>query len=81
MACFLSDTSYTQRFVRLLANVTLEDVRHMAQKYLPIFSDARKTETSIVCSPNEVANIRQKLDDFHVHLNKIDDLNNSLLSS
>jgi hypothetical protein len=62
-----------------LANVTLEDVRHMAQKYLPIFTDTKRAQTSIVCSPNEVGTIRKRLEEFHLHLNKIDDLDNALL--
>jgi hypothetical protein len=57
-----------------------DDVRRSSLKYLPQFLDMRKTQTSIVCSPNEVESIKYKLSHFDVYLLSIEDLENGVLT-
>ena len=75
-----ADPLYVRRFVKLLARVTLEDVRNAAVKYLPAFLDVRKSQTAIVCKPSEVEVIKYKLSHFNLYLLSIDDLENGILT-
>ncbi len=75
-----ADPLYVRRFVKLLARVTLDDVRNAAVKYLPSFLDVRKSQTAIVCNPSEVEVIKYKLSHFDLYLLSIDDLENGILT-
>jgi len=53
------DSFYARRFVKRLSQVTINDVKVVADKYLPEFLNPKKTQTSIVCGPGEVQSIKK----------------------
>ena len=59
---------YNRKFVEMLLEVTIEDVRKVAQKYLPTFFYPNQTYTSTVCSPKDVKIVKATLEDFDFDL-------------
>ena len=76
------DSFYARRFVRRLSRVTVNDVKVVAQKYLPIFFNPNETHTAIVCGPGEVQSIKRLFMEFDppFKLNEITDLEESILT-
>jgi len=84
VSAYLRDTFdpfYSKRFVQLLSKVTVDDVKKVAQKYLPLFEDNSKTRTAIVCSPGQVSTIHTMMKSkFGMDLTKITDIEDSILT-
>ena len=66
-----SDPFYNRRFVKRLANVTLNDVKELALKYLPLFEDANQTLTAITCGPGDVKHIVDNFKQYDISLEVI----------
>ena len=77
-----NDSFYARRFVKRLAEVTIEDVTEVADKYLPTFLNPNQTHTAIVCGPGEVESIQKLFSEFEppFHLEEVTDLENSILT-
>ena len=61
--------------------MTVDDVKKVAQKYLPLFEDNSKTRTAIVCSPGQVSTIHAMMKSkFGMDLTKITDIEDSILT-
>ena len=84
VSSYLRDTKdpfYSKRFVELLSKVTVDDVKSVANKYLPLFEDNAKTRTAIVCSPSQVPTIYTMMKKkFGLDLHQISDIEDSILT-
>ena len=76
------DSFYARRFVKRLAEVTIQDVQEVADKYLSVFFNPNQTHSAIVCGPGEVESIKELFSglDPPFHLEEITDLENSILT-
>ena len=76
------DSFYARRFVNRLAKVTVEDVKRVAQTYLPQFFQPEKTHTSVVCGPSEVKSMKELFMSFDppFELKEVTDLEKSILT-
>lgn len=76
------DSFYARKFVQRLSRVTVEDVKDVAQKYLPVFFHPNQTYTAVVCGPGEVDNVKKLFLEFDppFQLEEIIDLEKSVLT-
>lgn len=74
------DPYYNRRFVTKIAAVTVDDVRKVAEKYLPDFLDPDKSHTSVVCGPSDVESVTEDFKKYKLDLHVIDDIENSFVS-
>jgi Zn-dependent M16 (insulinase) family peptidase len=74
------DPFYARRFVKMLSEVTVEDVKKVAKKYLHTFFYPKQTYSSTVCGPKDIKVIKEMLNEYKFDLNEIEDLENSLLT-
>lgn len=74
------DAFYSRRFVKMLSEVTADDVKRVAKKYLHTFFYPKLTYTSVVCSPKDIKVVKEMLNEYKIDLNEIDDLENSILT-
>ena len=75
-----SDPFYNRRFVKRLANVTLNDVKELALKYLPFFEEANQTLTAITCGPGDVEHIVDNFKQYDILLEVINMDQNNILT-
>ena len=64
----------------MLSEVTLQEVKDAAQKYLHTFFYPKQTYTAIVCSPKDVNRVKDMLNEYKFDLEEIEDLDNSILT-
>lgn len=76
------DSFYARRFVKRLSQVTVNDVKRVADKYLPEFFNPKQTHTAIVCGPGEVQNIKKLFVEFDppFEIEEITNLEESILT-
>ena len=74
------DPYYNRRFVGRLAAVTLDDVKAVAEKYLPLFLKADETQTAVVCGTDKVEHMTYVLGHLGFEMTEIKDLENSILT-
>ena len=74
------DPFYARRFVKMLSEVTVDDVKKVAQKYLHTFFYPKQTYSSTVCSPKDIKLVKEMLKEYKFDLHEIEDLENSLLT-
>ena len=75
-----SDPFYNRRFVKRLANVTLNDVKELALKYLPLFEDPNQTLTAITCGPQDIEHVVDNFKQYDISLEVIDMDENNILT-
>ena len=76
------DSFYARRFVKRLSQVTVNDVKRVADKYLPEFFNPKQTHTAIVCGPGEVQSIKKLFVEFDppFKIEEITNLEESILT-
>ena len=76
------DSFYARRFVKRLAQVSIQDVKMVADKYLPTFFNPNQTHTAIVCGPGEVQSIQELFAGLNppFQLKEITDMEHSILT-
>ena len=74
------DPYYNRRFVKRLAKVTLNDIKDLALKHLPLFEDPDLTLTAITCGPGLVDSIVEDFKKYNLKLHVIDDVDQSILT-
>ena len=74
------DPFYARRFVKMLSEVTVEDVKQVAKKYLHTFLYPKQIYSSTVCSPKDSKIVKEMLNEYKFDLTEIDDLENSILT-
>jgi Zn-dependent M16 (insulinase) family peptidase len=74
------DPFYARRFVKMLSDVTVDDVQKAAKKYLHGFFYPKQTYSSVVCSPKDIKIVKEMLNEYKFDLTEIDDLENSILT-
>ena len=58
----------------------MEDVKRVAQKYLPKILDPLQSFTAITCGPEEVGEAKEVMESFGFDMEEISDVKNSFLS-
>ena len=76
------DSFYARKFVKRLSQVTVNDVKRVADKYLPEFFNPKQTHTAIVCGPGEVQSIKKLFVEFDppFKIEEITNLEESILT-
>ena len=60
--------------------MTLNDVKELALKYLPLFEDANQTLTAITCGPQDIEHVVDNFKQYDISLEVIDMDENNILT-